>query len=82
MTDPLGWLRRGLRRRREGDPLAPYRERIAEMERLAPGLAAAETAGLAERARELRRRAVAGEPEGELAVELFALTRELARRTV
>jgi preprotein translocase subunit SecA len=72
--------------RLQGSPidlnLLSYDAPLAEINELEATLTTLSDDGLEERARDLRRRAGAGEPLDALRVTLFALARECARRTV
>ena len=72
--------------RLQGSPidldLLAYDVPLAEINELEAGLTALSDNDIQERARDLRRRARAGEPLDALRVALFALAREAARRTI
>lgn len=77
---------RGFIRRLAGDRvqrnLEPYAARLEAVNAVAAGLERASDAQLRERAQALRQHARAGAPLNELLVELFALVREAAQRTI
>ena len=72
--------------RLQGSPidlnLLAYDAPLAEINELEAGLTTLSDDGIQERARALRRRVRAGEPLDALRVDLFALARESARRTI
>jgi preprotein translocase subunit SecA len=80
----IGWLQ--WLGRLQGSPidlnLLAYDAPLAEINELEAGLTTLSDDGIQERARALRRRASAGEPIDALRVDLFALARESARRTI
>jgi preprotein translocase subunit SecA len=77
---------KGLIRRLAGDRvqfnLEPYRARLEAVNAMAPQLGCASDAQLHERAQALRQRARTGAVLDDLLIEVFALVREVAQRTI
>ncbi len=71
-----------MRKRRDGDELALYRERLRAIEALDPALRAADDDEVRARVAALRERVAAGAALDELLVEAFALVREAAQRAL